>query len=203
MDSLSPVLDEVYAGFDALHALANDPSVYLVVGTGISAGSTTGGRHPMILLGMERHGSVAGLPWTIAHELVHTQQDHPRLGSLTGGPRLLRGTLLRHAIVEGAADFIAELVTGRPVVNPFGEANEAMLREEFLRDAPGKEYGKWLYNGGRDRPEGWPADLGYWIGYRIVKAYYDGSADKAAALDRILTIDDFKAFLEDSGYAGS
>ena len=37
------------------------------------------------------------------------QQHYPFWGSLTGGPRFLRATVLRQSIVEGSADFIAEV----------------------------------------------------------------------------------------------
>lgn len=45
-----------------------------------------------------------------------------------------------------------------------------------------------------------PYDLGYWVGYRIVKAYYQGAEDKRAALARILEMDDPEAFLAGSGW---
>jgi uncharacterized protein YjaZ len=173
------------------------------VGTGISAGSTTRGRHPTILIGMERNNSSQRLPWTIAHELAHTQQQYPWFGAMTGGPRFLRGTLLRHAIAEGAADFVAELITGEPVRNPYGEAHEAELWAQFQRDAPGKDYSLWLYNGWNAAALGdLPPDLGYWMGYRIVQAYFKQAGDAAQALDDILTIRDFRGFLRASGYAG-
>jgi hypothetical protein len=44
--------------------------------------------------------------------------------------------------------------------------------------------------------------MGYWVGYRIARAYYDRAADKRRALNEILTIRDFDAFLAASGYAG-
>jgi len=201
LDSVASLVGDVYARFNELRPLEGSPAVYLVVGTGISAGSTTRGRHPFILLGMERNRSAAGLPWLVAHELVHTQQHYPFLGAMTGGPPLLRGSVLRHSIAEGSADFIAELVTGRLVHNEYAEAHEDQIKTDFRRDALTKEYRLWLYNGGRDdRPEGLPADLGYWVGYQITKSYYERAPDKRAALDEILSIRDFKDFWRKSGY---
>lgn len=201
LDSVASVVSDIYTRFDKLRPLENRPGVYLVVGTGISAGSTTRGRRPFILIGMERNRSSSGLPWLVAHELVHTQQRYPLMGALTGGPRFLRGSVLRHSIAEGSADFIAELVTGRPVVNAYAEAREAQIRNDFLRDAGTKEYGNWLYNGGSEgRPESVPADLGYWVGYRITKSYYERALDKQVALEEILSIRDFEAFLRSSGW---
>jgi uncharacterized protein YjaZ len=57
----------------------------------------------------------------------------------------------------------------------------------------------WMYQGDR-APPGRPADLGYWMGYKISKAYYDRTADKRAAVKEILLFRDPKAFLAASGY---
>lgn len=202
LDSVATAVREIYARFDSIHPLINHPAVYLVVGTGISAGSTVRGRHPAILIGMERNRSSGGLPGTIAHELVHTQQQYPWFGSWSGGPSFLRGTLLRLTITEGAADFVAELVMGRAVRNEYGETHEAELWKEFQRDASGKNYDLWLYNGwNRDALGDRPPDIAYWVGYRIVKSFYEKAADKRQALDQILSIRDFPSFLRSSGYA--
>lgn len=49
--------------------------------------------------------------------------------------------------------------------------------------------------------QGRPNDLGYWMGYKISKAYYDQTPDKKKAIDDILHIKDFNRFLDQSGYA--
>jgi uncharacterized protein YjaZ len=56
----------------------------------------------------------------------------------------------------------------------------------------------WLYqgNGAKDRP----ADLGYYIGYKIIESYYKNAGDKKQALRKILEISDFKDFLAKSRY---
>ena len=56
----------------------------------------------------------------------------------------------------------------------------------------------WLYGG---QPEGWPADLGYFVGYRICQAYYESSDDKAAAVRALLLNTDGAELLAQSGYA--
>ena len=61
----------------------------------------------------------------------------------------------------------------------------------------GKDFQGWLYSSQAGRPN----DLGYWMGYKIVKAYYDKAADKKKAIDEILHIRDFNQFLAASGYA--
>ncbi|TMI66321.1 MAG: hypothetical protein E6H07_10615 [Bacteroidetes bacterium] len=47
-----------------------------------------------------------------------------------------------------------------------------------------------------------PKDLGYWMGYKITKAYYTKATDKTKAIQEILNIKDFTSFLADSGYNG-
>jgi hypothetical protein len=45
-----------------------------------------------------------------------------------------------------------------------------------------------------------PGDLGYWVGYRIVKSYYERAAEKRRALREVLDMKDPKAFLAESGW---
>jgi hypothetical protein len=203
LDSASAAIRVIYEKFRALHPLEHNPSVYLVVGNGISAGSTTRGKHPVILIGAEVVNSVRDLPWIVAHELVHTQQDYPWFGSMNGGPKFLRGSLLRHSIAEGSADFIASLITGKPVANAWAEEHEGALWKQFRHDADSRNYGEWLYNGWNRKALGdRPPDLGYWMGYRITQSYYDHATDKAKAISDILLIHDFPAFLAASKYDG-
>ena len=57
----------------------------------------------------------------------------------------------------------------------------------------------WLYNG--SAAKGRPADLGYYIGYKICEAYYRVAKDKKQAVKDILEIKDFNQFLKDSQYS--
>lgn len=203
LDSAAARVRDVYAKLAALHPLSNNPSVYFVVGDGISAGTTTRGKHPIILIGMELNNSIANLPRVVAHELVHTQQDFPFFGSMTGGPAFLRGTLLRQSIMEGSANFIASLLMDRPDSNAWAESHEAELWAEFRRDAHSHEYSRWLYNGWNRAALGdRPPDVGYWMGYRIAQSYYEHAADKKKAIADMLLIRDFDRFLADSRYTG-
>lgn len=203
LDTAARQVTRVFTRFQALDPTARMPDTYFVVGDEISAGTTITGRRPMILVGVELLHSVNGLTWTLAHELAHTQQHYPLWGSLTGGPPFLRATVLRQAITEGSADLVAEVLTGLPKRNAYGEAHEAEVWRDFQRDMHSRDFRKWLYNGrsqsaGSDRP----SDLGYWVGYRIVQSFYARSPDKVDALRDILTIRDFDAFLTRSGYDG-
>jgi uncharacterized protein YjaZ len=58
---------------------------------------------------------------------------------------------------------------------------------------------RWLYQG--DQSKDRPADLGYYMGYKIAEAYYKRAADKKQAVKDILQIKDFHQFLAASGYA--
>ena len=203
LDTVASRADTIFARFRALDPSARMPSGYFVVGNGIAAGTTTRGRNPTMLFGAELITSPSGLTWTIAHELTHTQQRYPLWGSLTGGPKFLRATVLRQAITEGSADFIAEVLTHTPKRNAYAEAHEAALWTDFRHDLHSRDYGKWFYNGRNANRGELPPDLGYWVGYRIVKSYYDRQTDKPRAIREILTIRDFDAFLAASRYTGA
>jgi hypothetical protein len=202
LDSASERIDTLFARFKLLVPDAKVRPVYFVVGNGISGGTTTHGLHPVMLIGVESMGRPQGIPGTVAHEFVHTLQDYPWIGMLQAGPAFIRGTLLRNCIMEGSASFLADVVTGSHSRNEWAEAHEAELWAEFRRDLHGKDYRRWLYNGRATKPGERPGDLGYWMGYRIVEAYYDRAADKSRAIHEILTIRDFDKFLRESGYQG-
>ncbi len=62
----------------------------------------------------------------------------------------------------------------------------------------GNKVTRWLYNGSNSKEL--PADLGYYIGYKIVESHYGLAKDKQKAIKEILTIQDFAKFLKESGY---
>ena len=131
------------------------------------------------------------LPNTVTHELVHAIQN-------LGGEQ----TLLQQSLMEGMASFLAVLATGRPEPErwyAYGIKNEAALWRKFEGQMRGRDTSQWLY--GASEKEGHPADLGYFVGYRICEAYYQRAADKAAAIAEMLNLKDPERFLEASGYA--
>lgn len=208
LPAFDSVRDDVALGmtrFRSIYPRARFVPAYVVVGTGISGGTTTLGRRPVILVGAELAGKTTGLARTVLHELMHVQQEYPAWGVMTGGPPWLRGTLLRHAIKEGSADFLVELALGPASGSRehWAQGREADVWRDFQRDMHGRDYSRWLYNGwNRANLEGRPPDLGYYVGYEITRAYYERAADKARAVREILTIRDFGDFLARSGYAG-
>ncbi len=66
----------------------------------------------------------------------------------------------------------------------------------------GTDISRWLYNQGTSTATPTrPGDLGYFIGCRIVAAYYLKQTDKAAALKAIIEMKDADDFLARSGYS--
>jgi hypothetical protein len=164
------------------------PDVHFVIGRFNSGGTVS---RAGSIIGAEMLPEPAEVPWLVTHELIHFQQ--PPLPAN-------RRTLLAQSVREGAADFIAELATGRPPSAPYmayGLAHEAQLWREFQDVMHGHEFGAWLYVGERD---GRPADLGYFIGYRIAEAYHARSPDTRQAVREIIMAADFDDLLRRSGY---
>jgi len=128
----------------------------------------------------------------IAHEFVHVQQvtaevddEHP--------------TVLEVSIVEGAAEFVGELISGDTSYAGLPSWNKGREREietAFVADEDKTELSAWVYNTTPQKV----GDLGYWIGYRIAKSYYQHATDKRQALREILQMNDPHAFLAKSGW---
>jgi hypothetical protein len=131
----------------------------------------------------------------IAHEYVHAQQPLAQIEDR-------EESVLRAALVEGAAEFIAEQMSGSvgyPLLHIWAKGREKELETAFLAEKDAKAIGsRWLYN--QRGTDGWPGDLGYWVGYRVAKSYYDRAPDKAAAIKAIIEMRDPAAFLAESGW---
>lgn len=134
----------------------------------------------------------------IAHEYGHLQQPSDIQALNPGDPG---ATVLMLSLVEGAAEFNAELISG-DVGNHEQKAltrgREAEIEAAFVKDEDKTDVSHWLYN--HPGTPGWPEDLGYWVGYRIVTSYYQHAADKHQALRDIYGMRDPKAFLARSGW---
>jgi Predicted Zn-dependent protease (DUF2268) len=205
-DSIAGMEDQIRQSLIKLKELypkAVFPPVYFVIGA-LSSGGTSS--NDGLIIGAEMYGRTTNTPteeldnWLltvikpvnevphiVAHELIHFQQDYDG------------GTLLAASIKEGAADFLAELISGRHInqhVHAFADPQEKELWLEFKGKMNDKDYTGWLYSQVKDRPN----DLGYWMGYKITKAYYDQAPDKQVAINEIFHIKDFNKFLNQSGY---
>jgi uncharacterized protein YjaZ len=128
----------------------------------------------------------------VAHECVHTQQK------LHSDSLAIKCELLDKSIREGAADFIAELVSGNEKKNEYGDQHESELWIQFKNELCNQNIGNWLYNGSSVKNK--PRDLGYYIGYKIAESYYNNAKDKRKAIINIIEMDDPIKFLELSRY---
>lgn len=163
------------------------PPVYFVIGAFNSGGTVS---DDGLIIGMEMQQNVDNVPYIVAHELIHFQQNE------THNP-----TLLMQSIHEGAADFLGELICGygtNKTAVEYGNAYKDRLCREFVSKMDNFDFTDWLYgvSGKDDRPN----DLGYWIGYEITKAYFNKQKDKKRAIARIIKIEDYPSFLKESGY---
>lgn len=202
----------------ALHGLLPDqplPQIYVVIGAGNSGGTAGPGAQ---VIGLEvlcaENPSAVGFRTALrrffAHETVHTfQQD------ISG---VEKSPLLGEALIEGAADFIAALVTGEvpePDRASWASQREGMLWDQFQKDMPVslatvqenppadavKAVNRWLHNY-KSAPPGWPSETGYWVGMRIWTAYYAAATDKHRAIRDMLKWSDPELILRQSGYRG-
>ncbi len=176
-----------YTNLKEYYPSAKFPPIYFVVGVFSSGGTIT---DKGLIIGSEKLGNLDNLLGLASHELIHFQQR------LTG-----EDNLLKQSINEGSADFIGELISGKHINEvPFnyGNTHEVELCKEFVKVMNGDSYMDWLYetSGKDDRPN----DLGYWIGYKIVEAYYNKQEDKKQAIHDIINIKDPLVFLNESGY---
>jgi uncharacterized protein YjaZ len=205
--AMSGEIKKSFRKLKRLYPEAVFPDVYFTIGKLNSGGTTS---QNGLLIGTEMFGrtkntpmselndwhkevlkSIDTLPAIVAHEVIHFQQNSSSSAKL-----------LARSLEEGAADFIGEMVAGQ-IINPhlhtYGNPQERQLWEEFHPEMQGINYAKWLYNGVLAKPR--PADLGYYIGYKICESYYKNAKDKKQAIREILAIKDYDKFLNDSKYA--
>lgn len=209
-----PTIKVAFRKMKELYGDSVFPDVYFVVGSFTSGGTTS---NSGLLLGVDQAAGAGGAPPSaldeldpsvrafvegigditsvVSHELVHYQQKTTKEKSL-----------LRDVLVEGSADFIGELTSGHqsnPAAFTFGEAHQVEVWRRFEKDMHGNDDRDWIANGGSDRVgPNWVADLGYYVGYKISKAYYDRSLDKHRAVRDLLEFKDPDLILRESGYAG-
>jgi hypothetical protein len=182
-------IGDFYAVFKELYSSAVFPPTYFVIGAFNSGGTSSGNG---LIIGVEVQNDVENIPYIVAHELIHFNQNYQ--GNKT--------TLLEQSIIEGSADFIGELISGKHInlsAYNYGNENEEQLCSEFVKIMGDAIYHGWLY-GSKGKIKGRPNDLGYWIGYKICESFFCKSQNRQEAIRDILNIQDFNAFLTTSGY---
>ncbi|HET6971653.1 MAG TPA: DUF2268 domain-containing putative Zn-dependent protease [Phenylobacterium sp.] len=196
-------LTAALARLEALYPEAKRAPVTIVVGRGRPVGIT---EPSGVTMGLEALCAAEFMDpnpedrfvHTVAHEYGHVQQSEAVQALDPGRPG---ATVLAMSLMEGVGEFTAELISGGVGDHQHAawtKGREAEIEAAFLRDADKTDLSAWMYNGPGDAAH--PGDLGYWVGYRIVKAYYVRAADKHAALKTIFEMRDPKAFLAASGW---
>jgi len=199
-------ITSVFEELERQYPPAVHPDVYVVVGR-LNSGGTLTDRG--LLIGLDMLGRDTGVvfpegSWLdrelksadffeviVAHEMVHYQQNQRDQPSV-----------LAKCLVEGIADFVSERLTGRTInqtAQDYGRAHEVEIWQRFQQEMLGRDTGNWLYR--RPRVEGWPQDLGYFVGYRIAEAHFAQASSDEQGLTALFTWTDAQAFLAESGYA--
>jgi hypothetical protein len=202
--TLPAVEQRLAAAFTRLATLypeAKFPPVAIVVGRGRPVGMTYPGG---LTIGLEALCAADFMNpdvedrfvHVIAHEYGHIQQTAPT-DFEKDDPN---ATVLRVSLAEGVAELVAELISGdvgNPRLAQWSHGKEAQIESAFARDMDSTDLSAWLFNyRGPDEPY----DMGYWVGYRIAKAYYLKAGDRKAALRNAIELDDPKTFLAASGW---
>jgi hypothetical protein len=198
-----------YINLKKIYPQAIFPDLYFVIGKLNSAGTSSS--YGLILAidqlcktattdlseleSWEQHyvNNFSNLSATVAHELIHFQQKE--MASDT--------TLLKAAILEGMADFMGELISGKSAntqLQQFAKGKENLILNKFKAEMYLDRANNWVGNGDQDKPD-WPSDLGYWVGYEICKSYYKNATNKQQAIFDMLHIKDYRKFLTDSKFS--
>ena len=181
-----------------LYPEARFPPITIAVGRGKPVG--VGGRESGVQIGLE---ALCATDWinpdiedrfvgVIVHEYAHVQQA-------VAFSERENVTVLAASLEEGAAEFVTELTTGSisySYMSRLTAGREREIETAFAADADKTDLSDWLYNSTPEQP----ADLGYWVGYRIVKSYYQHADDKHQALRDIFEMTNPKEFLAKSGW---
>ena len=194
--SKSIEIEKAVSRFKELYPDLKESEMYFTIG-GLRSGGTT--MKNLVLIGAEiavadslvdvsefknnwlpnvfKKQSLDNIVFLNIHEYVHTQQNYQGKD------------VLSESIREGACDFIAELIINTPYKSQYmiyGINNEEEIKKKFKEDMNTKRYENWLSNGSI---MGEKADLGYFIGYKICKNYYDKFEDKSLAVKNIIELD--------------
>ena len=202
VESQKKQIQQSFVNFKKIYGGARFPNMVFIIGNFTSGGTASDNG---LLIGLDQAAGspsvnvselslwernnltdIDALPYLMAHELIHYQQKG--MGSDT--------SLLRAVMVEGMADFIGELISGKtanPRLHTWAKGREKQIWTDFKKDMYLNKASHWIANSDEETADK-PADLGYWVGYYICKAYYQNSTDKKKAIDEMLHVKDYKQF---------
>jgi hypothetical protein len=205
--ALQEPLRESLRKFKALYPDASFPDIYFIIGNLQSRGSLT---KTGLMIAVEVFSMGPNIPTSefedpdklYLHPIVdlhgNVMQQIVRYQQFSIG---LLTTVLAESLLEGSANFLSELVIGKPfkeALYTYGNAHERELWLQFKQDMSTNKFNQWLFN--RETVVGKPAELGAYMGYRITQAYYNRSPDKKQAIKEIVTVRDFNRLLNESHY---
>lgn len=187
--------------FQSLYPEAVFPDIYLLVGR-FSSNGTISKRG--LLIGTEILGKSDNIdtkkwnknitrlsmkrehiPVTISHELIHFNQKK----------MAKEKTLLKYALIEGSAEFIAELISGETDGSYTAfKGREKAIWDDFKIDKSKDIFSEWHQPNEPKRPR----NALYWAGYLICKSYYQQTNNKVETINKILTLKNYGQFYEDS-----
>lgn len=195
------VYKDLMKDFSTVLPNAMYPPTYLLVGANRGIGQASG--VGQLITVTRPADNLPKLKKLMVHELAHFQEAMamglPKYAALYAKPDNLLGMCLR----EGGAEFVTSLVLGditQTEALEFIEEDEKQLKNEFLKDLEKEGQNRDYWLGVNTDKSKHPNLLGYAMGYKINKAYYDMATDKAAALQDILRMDDAAVFVTSSGY---
>lgn len=194
-------LDMALESLFSLYPEARAPSVTIAVGRGKPVG--IGYRETGVQIGVEALCASDFLNpdvenrfvHVIAHEYIHVQQS-PELNARLDSES---PTVLDASLAEGIAEFVGELISGDIAYGSLRgntDGRELEIETAFLAAKDSTDLSDWVYNSSPTEP----GDLGYWVGYRIAKAYYLNAKDRRQAVAEMLEMTDPNAFFAASGW---
>lgn len=218
--TVPPELEMLFAKFQKMYPEAHQARIAFTMGRFSMAG--TAGKYGLVI-GTEFFGvhspyvdslgdrkddlyEDSELLELLLHEHMHFEQIQIRgftkwiLSQIFG-----KHTLLKRALEEGTADFLASLVMEEEEDEDednyiYGKKHEKELWDLFSKEMHSAEaINSWMFD--YDDSKDTPPDLGYFMGAQICKSYYENAPDKKKAIKDILSIKDAEQFLIDSKYA--
>jgi hypothetical protein len=179
-----------------------DGNIYFIIGCGL-VGGTPNKQTNNLILGAEvlaTKQSEWAIPSAI-HEFIHIQQKNSN------------GQLLAQTVNEGVAEFLSEVFFGKELARngfaphiKFGTKYEKVIWAKFKTEmfVINNGFLGWLY-GAKFFSGKEIQDLGYFVGYKICKSYYEKTNDKALAIKTLLELDlssneKIREFILQSGY---